>query len=311
MVDIRGRRPSENVIDRRSAKTGGTLAAAAGIVGLFGSAAASVGFAGIDATLCLFNVGKCEATVSRLDDLEGEDFANAPKPCSRDRAVDISPEAVSAVAAPLGDCAPAMTDKRKTDLRKFVAVILGDTERVWTAEFAERGETYKAPKLVLYDKDQKTACGPLPAGSAPVYCRNDETIYMDFTFFDQATDRYKATGEAIPAFIVAHEVAHHVQHLRGDFDRYLTARKAIKALGEDELTKEDTPNQLLVRLELQADCLAGVSAARAQTKFALLSPRMLRTRLRARPCWATTTSSAPKAASLMKPRSPMVRASSG
>ncbi|MCI4664436.1 MAG: neutral zinc metallopeptidase [Neomegalonema sp.] len=277
MVDIVGRRPSANVIDRRTAATSGTLAAAAGIVGLLGSAAASVGFAGIDATLCLFNVGECQATSSKVSELSDDAFANDPTPCARDRAVDLpSPAAVSAASTPpSGDCPPVMSDKRKERLKELVAVILGDTERVWTAVFAERGKTYQAPKLVLYDRAQKTKCGDLAAGSAPVYCRKDETIYMDFTFFDQAIDRYDATGDAIPAFIVAHEVAHHIQHLSGDFDRYLAARKAVETLGEDESTKEDTPNQLLVRLELQADCLAGVSAKRAQVKFSLLSPKDL------------------------------------
>lgn len=226
MANIFGRRPTGNVIDQRAAaRSGGRLAAAAGLLGLVGSAAAGVGFAGIEATLCLLGVG---------------------------------------------DCSPGVTGERKDALKSIVVSIVGRTEDVWSIEFAERGETYRPATVILYDQPTETGCGLLPAGASPTYCKNDERVYIDFAFFDRVVERYGASGDAIPAFIVAHEIAHHVQNLNGDFDRYLAAIAAYKALGEDAVADEDTPNQLLTRFELQADCIAGVSAARAQQEFTLL-----------------------------------------
>ena len=273
MVTIFGRQPSPNIIDRRASRTGGAFAAVAGLLGLLGSTAASIGFTGIDATLCLIGVGDCQFSVSRIERPKVNELPEPSDECAPS-ADGTSPEAVSGASTnPRADGCPGgreVSEFDKDRLERLVAVILGDAERIWTADFEARGEIFRPATLVLFDQAQDTACGRLPAGAAPTYCKRDERIYIDFVFFDEIVTKYGAEGDAIPAFIIAHEMSHHVQNLRGDFDRYLAALAALKTLGEDESDPEDTPNQLLTRFELQADCLAGVAAARAQKEYDLL-----------------------------------------
>ena len=135
----------------------------------------------------------------------------------------------------------------KEDQRKsFVRVILADTEDVWTQEFEQAGRTYEAPKLVLFRGSVKSACGSANAAMGPFYCPNDQRVYLDMGFFDQLSGSLGAKGEAADAYVIAHEVGHHVQTLLGiDMGR---------------------GNRASVATELQADCFAGVWASHEKAK---------------------------------------------
>jgi hypothetical protein len=138
--------------------------------------------------------------------------------------------------------------------RRFVAQVLGETEQVWTAEFARAGTRYEEPSLVLFSGATQSGCGYAQAQMGPFYCPRDRRIYIDLDFMADLQRRLGARGDFAAAYIVAHEVGHHVQNLVGVLDRVEAARR-----GEGERAA----NALQVRVELQADCLAGVWARRA------------------------------------------------
>jgi len=139
--------------------------------------------------------------------------------------------------------------------RKFVAQILHSTEVVWTDAFQQRGRTYEAPKLILFRDSYPTACGQGQAAAGPFYCPNDRIVYLDMSFFDLMTRQLNAPGQFAHAYVIGHEVGHHVQNLLGILGKADAARARA---GEAE------SNALSVKIELQADCFAGVWARRAQ-----------------------------------------------
>jgi predicted metalloprotease len=138
---------------------------------------------------------------------------------------------------------------------KFVSQVLRSTETVWGAAFQERGQTYVEPKLRLYRDSYPTACGLGQAAAGPFYCPNDRIVYLDLSFFDVMTQQLGAPGQFAHAYVIGHEVGHHVQNLLGILGNVDAQRER---LGEVEA------NALSVRIELQADCFAGVWAARSQ-----------------------------------------------
>lgn len=138
---------------------------------------------------------------------------------------------------------------------QFVSVVLADTEEVWGRLFSERGWQYRQPKLVLYNDLVQSACGLSQAATGPFYCPADEKVYMDLDFLAELQRRFRAEGDFASAYIIAHEVGHHVQKLLGITDRVMSLRGRV---GEREF------NRYLVRLELQADFFAGVWAHHAQ-----------------------------------------------
>ena len=150
----------------------------------------------------------------------------------------------SAAAPPAGDAQA-----------HFVSQILRSTEQVWTDVFRQRGTTYEEPKLVLFRGSYPTACGQGEAAAGPFYCSRDRRVYIDLAFFDQMSRQLHAPGQFAQAYVVGHEVGHHVQNLLGILDR--VDRERAQA-------SEAQANALSVRLELQADCLAGVWATRSQ-----------------------------------------------
>jgi uncharacterized protein len=147
--------------------------------------------------------------------------------------------------APQG--APA-DNAAQEEQKKFVAVILADTEDVWEEQFQKMGKTYRKPKLVLFTGQVESACGSADAAVGPFYCPGDRKVYLDLSFFDELKTRYHAPGEFAEAYVVAHEVGHHVQNLLGISDKVHAQR--------ERLSKKEY-NRLSVRLELQADFLAG------------------------------------------------------
>jgi predicted metalloprotease len=134
----------------------------------------------------------------------------------------------------------------------FAAKILRGTEEVWTARFKTIGQTYSPPHLVLYDQGATTACGYGRSAMGPFYCAQDQKVYLDLTFFQDLDSRFGAPGEAARAYVIAHEVGHHVQNLLGITDRAARAEEAA----DDKAAS----NRISIAVELQADCFAGVWA---------------------------------------------------
>ena len=138
---------------------------------------------------------------------------------------------------------------------KFVSQILRSTETVWTTAFRETGRNYEDPKLRLFRDSYATACGQGQAAAGPFYCPNDHIVYLDLGFFYVMTRQLGAPGQFAHAYVIAHEVGHHVQNLLGILDKVDAQR---------ERGSDAQANALSVRLELQADCFAGVWATRSQ-----------------------------------------------
>ena len=137
----------------------------------------------------------------------------------------------------------------------FVKVVLADTEDVWSTLLKQSGETYPAPTLVLFRDAVQSACGNASAASGPFYCPADQDLYIDLSFYEELQSRFKAPGDFAMAYVVAHEVGHHLQKLMGISDKVQQLRGSV--------SKEEY-NQYSVRLELQADFYAGVWAHHAQ-----------------------------------------------
>ncbi len=147
--------------------------------------------------------------------------------------------------------------------KEFVSVVLADTEDVWDALFRAHGQTYERPKLVLFSGTVQSACGMAEAAMGPFYCPGDQKLYLDMSFFDDLAQRHDAPGDFAQAYVVAHEVGHHVQTLLGVSDKVSAARShADGAAG----------NALQVRMDLQADCYAGVWAYHANKTRQVLEP---------------------------------------
>ena len=146
-------------------------------------------------------------------------------------------------------------DASQEPLKEFVSVVLADTEDVWNEQFRKIGRRYQEPSLVLFSDAVESACGTAGSAVGPFYCPLDQQVYIDLQFFQDLKRRFGAPGDFAMAYIVAHEVGHHVQRLLGYSERVDRARGRVS---EQEL------NQLSVRLELQADFLAGVWAHHAQ-----------------------------------------------
>lgn len=144
-----------------------------------------------------------------------------------------------------------LSEARKTELTEFVSVVLADTETVWNDIFLEYGEDYREPGMVLFTGSVQSGCGNATSATGPFYCSLDEKIYIDLVFFDELGDRFNAPGDFAMAYVIAHEVGHHVQNQLGILD------DVHEIMQKSSQTKA---NELSVRLELQADYLAGVWA---------------------------------------------------
>jgi len=153
---------------------------------------------------------------------------------------------------------PVETSEEENALAQFVSVVLADTEEVWGKIFAQSGATYRQPTLVLFRDQVHSACGYATAASGPFYCPGDEKVYIDLSFFDDLRAKYGAYGDFAIAYVVAHEIGHHVQNQLGILEEVQKERQRLS---------EVRANQLTVRLELQADFLAGVWAHYASRMF--------------------------------------------
>jgi predicted metalloprotease len=156
--------------------------------------------------------------------------------------------------------------------REFVAVVLADTEDTWTELFRRMNREYRHPKLVLFSRAVQSACGMAGSATGPFYCPPDQRVYIDLDFFRLLAERFRAPGDFAQAYVIAHEVGHHVQTLLGVSERVRSMQSSAS---------EREANALQVRMELQADCLAGVWAHHADRGRNMLEEGDLEEGLRA------------------------------
>ena len=165
------------------------------------------------------------------------------------------------VSQPQSQQTPSRVAPAEDRQTKFVRTVLADTEDVWTQIFRANGQTYAPPKLVLFSGATQTACGTGQTASGPFYCPGDRKVYIDLSFYQLMQQRFHVSGEFAQAYVIAHEVGHHVQNLMGIMDKVDSARSRMSAT---------QANAISVRLELQADCLAGVWAFHANQARSIL-----------------------------------------
>jgi predicted metalloprotease len=158
------------------------------------------------------------------------------------------------------------------EMKQFVSVVLADTETVWNQEFARVGRQYSEPNLVLFTGGVRSACGTASAAVGPFYCPADQKVYIDLSFYDDLKTRHGAPGDFAQAYVIAHEVGHHIQHQLGIAERVDAMRGRVS---------QSEYNELSVRLELQADYLAGVWAHHAQKTLGVIEAGDIEEALRA------------------------------
>ena len=219
-----GGRESENVEDRRGFPIGGR--------------GASLGCGGLLLVLIV-------SWITGINPLRLLDMVNQGSPSASTSAPPAPPGGQARESAP-GD-----------QLGRFASVVLASTEDVWSDIFAKSGKTYQKPRLVLFTGATRSGCGFASAAVGPFYCEQDRRVYLDLSFFDDLSNRFGASGDFADAYVIAHEIGHHVQNLLGLFDR-------VSRAGRDNPTS--------VRIELQADCYAGVWGANANRERRLIEP---------------------------------------
>ena len=228
-----GNRESDNVEDRRSGGGGGF----GGGGGLFGGRSIGIG------TIVVALVGGWIFGINPLTILNLLGGGGAP------------------TAQVQQQPGPAQRPPADDRMAKFVSTVLADTEDVWKEVFAKSGSTYKEPRLVLFRGATQTACGQGQAAMGPFYCPGDQKVYIDLGFYETLTRQLGAPGDFAQAYVIAHEVGHHVQNLLGISGKMDAMRGRVSKVEY---------NALSVRLELQADCFAGLWAQKAQTSRQIL-----------------------------------------
>ena len=218
-----GNRESDNVEDRRSDGGGGGG-------GGFGFGGGSIGIG----TIAIALIGSYFLGVSPMTIINAISGGGSPAQVQQSQA-------------------PAQRPPASDRQAKFVSTVLADTEDVWTQMFKEQNAQYIKPKLVLFTGATRTACGTGNTASGPFYCPGDQKVYIDLAFYRLMQERFHVSSEFAQAYVIAHEVGHHVQHLLGIDEQVAAARQG----GERQA------NAMSVKLELQADCFAGVWAFHA------------------------------------------------
>ena len=142
-----------------------------------------------------------------------------------------------------------ISETRRDEMTQFVATVLAETEDVWNGIMQAQGMEYPEPTLVLFSGAVSSACGNASAASGPFYCPGDQKLYIDLSFYDELAQRFKASGDFAQAYVLAHEVGHHVQNLIGVLPKFNQMRQSMTQAEE---------NQMSIRVELQADCFAGI-----------------------------------------------------
>jgi predicted metalloprotease len=156
---------------------------------------------------------------------------------------------------------PYQESAQEAEIRQMIGVVLKDTEQTWHEIFAASGKQYAEPRLVLFANAVESACGSANSAVGPFYCSGDQQVYIDLSFFNDLSQRFGAPGDFAQAYVVAHEVGHHVQNLLGTLEQVHRAKQQ---------SSETDANALQVRIELQADCYAGIWAHHASASRQLL-----------------------------------------
>jgi uncharacterized protein len=217
-------RESDNIEDRRGMRTGGGIRIPGGGLGVAALAVVAL-LLGVDPRIVLNTVGQ---------------LSSVPQQSS-----------------------PRSSNPQDEKTKKFMSVVLADTEDTWGTIFQQMGGRYEDPKLVLFSGQVQSACGFAQAAMGPFYCPGDHKLYLDMSFFNDLATRHGAPGDFAQAYVLAHEVGHHVQNLLGIANQVQAAQqKGGQAQG----------NQLQVRMELQADCFAGIWANKANQFRQILEP---------------------------------------
>jgi uncharacterized protein len=236
MVKWQGRQQSSNVEDRRGQNTGGLGGGFGRGGGLGGSpggfripVGGRSGGMGSIAIIIIFIVIAMAFGINPLSILTGGD---------------------TSTNVPFQQTLPPQ-NANQDDLANFVGVMVKDTEDYWGDYFRQQGDTYTAPKVVLFSGQTESACGIADTSSGPFYCPNDSKVYIDLAFYDQLRRQFGAPGDFAQAYVIAHEVGHHVQNLIGVLPEFNQARQTMS---------QEQANAASVRVELQADCFAGTWA---------------------------------------------------
>ena len=238
-----GDRESENVEDRRGEGGGGMFSRGGGIPIPIGGGGLSIGSLVVIGIICLMLGINPLELLSSGDGIPRMPDIQRPSPGSR-----------APFDVPGGQ--QARIPPEEVEMTRFVSRVLADTEDVWERVFQAAGKRYEKPTLVLFKGATQTACGTGQSAMGPFYCPLDKKVYIDLVFFEELSRRFKAPGAFAQAYVVAHEVGHHVQTLLGVSDK-------VQALKQQAMRSGDQPraNAYQVRMELQADCLAGVWAS--------------------------------------------------
>jgi uncharacterized protein len=262
----RGERESENVEDRRDEGGGGFGSPFPGGGGLRfpgggGARGGGIGIVGILVLLGLMFFFGVDPRVIMQGGGPGGDESNFPDI----RLPQSSPD-TTGFPVPRQPQGPDLQHPRSAsqdDLKQFVSVVLAETEDVWSNLLPQYGERYSDPKLVLFSGGVRSACGIGMSQMGPFYCPQDQKVYIDLSFYKELKDRFNAPGDAAQAYVIAHEVGHHVQNLLGIMEKVDAVRQRVS---------ERQGNAIQVRVELQADCFAGVWANKAQEAKNIFEP---------------------------------------
>ncbi|HVZ06270.1 KPN_02809 family neutral zinc metallopeptidase [Hyphomicrobium sp.] len=235
-------RESSNVEDRRGEGGGGMFPGGGIQIPIGGKGGFSI------TTLLIIGALMMFMGINPLDVLFGTGGQiNMPQMPHSERPAERSPGNIPGLPG-----SPQTQTASEDDEKAFISRVLADTEDVWTAVFKSFGRTYPDPKLVIYSGITRTACGAGQAAMGPFYCPLDQKVYVDLAFYDELKRRFNVSGDFAQAYVIAHEVGHHVQKQLGILDKV----QELKERAGDEATA----NHIQVRTELQADCLAGVWA---------------------------------------------------
>jgi predicted metalloprotease len=247
-MEWRGRRQSGNIEDRRGAGGMGGFGGQGPRINLgFPGGGGRGGGLGIGAVVVILVIGWI-AGINPLELLGGLEGGGGPSSLGGPTSTQQSGQQSGQMGAPT------------VERGEFVATILADTEDVWTELLPKSGVNYEPPTLVLFTNSTQSACGFASQAAGPFYCPGDHKVYIDLGFYDELANRFQAPGDFAEAYVIAHEIGHHVQNLLGILPK---VDKQRQAAGETEA------NALSVRLELQADCFAGIWAQQEEKRGVL------------------------------------------
>ncbi|MBX5228294.1 zinc metallopeptidase [Rhizobium sp. NLR9b] len=238
-MEWRGRRQSDNIEDRRGSPSGGGFGRGGGFSFPSGGgvrrAGGGLSIGTIIFLVIIYFIFKMMG-VDLLQVLETGDMSSGPG----------YEQSESGARTPAND-----------EMTAFVRTVLAETEDTWNGIFQAQGRDYEEPRLVLFSGQTQSACGFASAATGPFYCPGDHKVYLDTAFFQELSDRFGASGDFAEAYVVAHEVGHHVQNLLGILPKFNQARQRMS---------EEEANKMSVRVELQADCFAGIWGKYTQQK---------------------------------------------